>query len=268
MQRGGRTYKGRNLAKGENQMWVANPVMVKKRDKKWRMFVDFTNINKACPKEGYPLPEIDWKVESVLGFRLKCFLDAYKGYHQIQMAEEDEDKTAFFVGKEVFCYQKMPFELKNAGATYQRQWCNEDLRIKLEYFSEEQKESVVEFEDAPNKEGSRVERNDEGGRPLGQRAKDNEPQGMSLPPLLAAHLLRSENGQPLQSSLTSVHRGRHPSTNIGGILLPNGTHFLCNTQPFIPNNLQPSNGPIPVYVNLYPRPNMGAAYGQPMSLLS
>ncbi|GKA30259.1 hypothetical protein Tco_0716564 [Tanacetum coccineum] len=188
--------------------------------------------------------------------------------------------------------------LKSLIRECKRQGSHEDLLNKLEYFSEEydevreieprpirvleatpipqaassrvqrQKESVVEFEDAPNKEGSRVERNDEGGRPLGQRAKDNEPQGMSLPPLLAAHLLRSENGQPLQSSLTSVHRGRHPSTNIGGILLPNGTHFLCNTQPFIPNNLQPSNGPIPVYVNLYPRPNMGAAYGQPMSLLS
>ncbi|GKA72070.1 reverse transcriptase domain-containing protein [Tanacetum coccineum] len=59
-------------------------------------------------------------VESLSGFQLKYFLDAYKGYHQIQMAEEDEDKTAFFAGKEVFCYQKMPFGLKNARATYQR----------------------------------------------------------------------------------------------------------------------------------------------------
>ncbi|GKE54223.1 hypothetical protein Tco_1489379 [Tanacetum coccineum] len=131
-----------------------------------------------------------------------------------------------------------------------------------------QKERVVEFEDAPNKEGSRVERNDEGGRPLEQRAEDNGPQGMSLPPLLAAHLLRSEHGQPLQSSLTSVHRGRHPSTNIGGIIPPNGMYLLCKTQPFIPNNLQPSNGPIPIYVNPYPRPNIGVAYGQPMSHLS
>ncbi|GKE28571.1 hypothetical protein Tco_1443955 [Tanacetum coccineum] len=49
----------------------------------------------ACPKEGYPLPEIDWKDESLCGFPFKCFLDAYKGYHQIQMAEEDEEKTAF-----------------------------------------------------------------------------------------------------------------------------------------------------------------------------
>ncbi|GJW19804.1 reverse transcriptase domain-containing protein [Tanacetum coccineum] len=79
-----------------------------------------TYINKACPKDCYPLPEIDWKIESLVGFRLKCFLDAYKGYHQIQMAKGDEDKTAFFVGEGVFCYGKMPFGLKNAGATYQR----------------------------------------------------------------------------------------------------------------------------------------------------
>ncbi|GJX28518.1 hypothetical protein Tco_0236597 [Tanacetum coccineum] len=70
------------------QTWEANPVMVKKSDRRWRMYVDFTDINKACPKDCYPLPEIDWKVESLLGFRLKCFLDAYKGYHQIRMSEE------------------------------------------------------------------------------------------------------------------------------------------------------------------------------------
>ncbi|GJW55825.1 reverse transcriptase domain-containing protein [Tanacetum coccineum] len=97
----------------------ANPVMVKKSDGGWRICVDFTDINKAYPKDCYPLPEIDWKIESLLGFRLKCFLDAYKGYHQIQMVEEDEDKTAFYVGEGVFCYKKMSFGLKNAGATYQ-----------------------------------------------------------------------------------------------------------------------------------------------------
>ncbi|GKA70142.1 hypothetical protein Tco_0776206 [Tanacetum coccineum] len=82
------------LRKVKHQTWVANPVMVKKNDGGWRMCVDFTDINKACPKDCYPLPEIDWKIESLAGFRLKCFLDAYKGYHQIQMAEGDEDKTA------------------------------------------------------------------------------------------------------------------------------------------------------------------------------
>ncbi|PWA78384.1 reverse transcriptase domain-containing protein [Artemisia annua] len=102
------------------QTWVANPVMVKKSDGGWCMCVDFTDINKACPKDCYPLPEIDWKVESLSGFRLKCFLDAYKGYHQIQMAVENEEKTAFYTGKGVYCYKKMPFGLRNAGATYQR----------------------------------------------------------------------------------------------------------------------------------------------------
>ncbi|GJV35708.1 reverse transcriptase domain-containing protein [Tanacetum coccineum] len=100
--------------------WLSNPVMVKKSDNSWRMCVDFKDLNKACPKDGYPLPEIDWKVESLCGFPFKCFLDAYKGYHQIQMAEEDEEKTAFITNQGIFCYTKMPFGLRNAGATYQR----------------------------------------------------------------------------------------------------------------------------------------------------
>ncbi|XP_071740851.1 uncharacterized protein [Rutidosis leptorrhynchoides] len=60
------------------QTWVANPVLVKKPDGSWRMCVDFTDINKACPKDNYPLPKIDWKVESLAGFRYKCFLDAIR----------------------------------------------------------------------------------------------------------------------------------------------------------------------------------------------
>nr|GFA39834.1 reverse transcriptase domain-containing protein [Tanacetum cinerariifolium] len=100
--------------------WLSNPVMVKKHDGSWRMCVDFTNLNTACPQDCYPLPEIDWKVESLCGYPFKCFLDAYKGYHQIQMAAADEEKTAFHTGQRVYCYTKMPFSLKNAGATYQR----------------------------------------------------------------------------------------------------------------------------------------------------
>ncbi|GJS45053.1 reverse transcriptase domain-containing protein [Tanacetum coccineum] len=100
--------------------WLSNLVMVKKHDGSWRMCVDFTDLNKSCPKDCYPLPEINWKVESLCGYPFKCFLDAYKGYHQIQMAKEDEEKTAFHTNQGVFCYTKMPFGLKNAGATYQR----------------------------------------------------------------------------------------------------------------------------------------------------
>ncbi|GKC37245.1 reverse transcriptase domain-containing protein [Tanacetum coccineum] len=100
--------------------WLSNLVMVKKHDDSWRMCVDFKDLNKACPKDGYPLPEIDWKVESLCGFPFKCFLDAYKGYHQIQIAKEDEEKTAFITSQGIFCYTKMPFSLRNVGATYQR----------------------------------------------------------------------------------------------------------------------------------------------------
>ncbi|GJT79150.1 reverse transcriptase domain-containing protein [Tanacetum coccineum] len=100
--------------------WLSNPVLVKKHDGNWRMYVDFPNLNKACPKDCYPLSEIDWKVESLCGYPIKYFLDAYKGYHQIHMAEEDEEKTAFHTSQGVFCYRKMPFRLKNVGATYQR----------------------------------------------------------------------------------------------------------------------------------------------------
>nr|GEU40045.1 reverse transcriptase domain-containing protein [Tanacetum cinerariifolium] len=89
-------------------------------DGNWRMCVDFKDLNKACPKDGYPLPEIDWKVESLCGFPFKYFLDAYKGYHQIQMAKEYEEKIAFITSQGIFCYTKMPFGLRNTRETYQR----------------------------------------------------------------------------------------------------------------------------------------------------
>ncbi|GJS93837.1 reverse transcriptase domain-containing protein [Tanacetum coccineum] len=68
--------------------WISNPVLVKKVKGSWRMCIDFKNINAACPKDYYPLPEIDNKIESEMGFPLKCFLDAYKGYHQQQLVDE------------------------------------------------------------------------------------------------------------------------------------------------------------------------------------
>nr|GFA28974.1 reverse transcriptase domain-containing protein [Tanacetum cinerariifolium] len=77
-------------------------------------------FKKTCPQDFYPLLEIDWKIESIRGYPFKFFMYAYKGYHQIQMAEQDEEKTAFHTSHGVYCYTKIPFGLKNAGATYQR----------------------------------------------------------------------------------------------------------------------------------------------------
>ncbi|GJZ57149.1 hypothetical protein Tco_0612643 [Tanacetum coccineum] len=92
--------------------------MVKKIDGTWRMCIDFTSINKACPKDSYPLPKIDQSVESLEGFKLKYFLDTYKGYHQIRKARENKEKTSFHTEHGTFYYEKMSFGLKNARATY------------------------------------------------------------------------------------------------------------------------------------------------------
>ncbi|CAH1448585.1 unnamed protein product [Lactuca virosa] len=100
--------------------WIANPVMVRNANGEWRMCIDYSDINNVCPKDWYPLPEIDQKVQSLEGFRFKCFLNAYKGYHQVQMKRKDEEKTTFHTEKGTFYYYKMPFGLKNTGATYQR----------------------------------------------------------------------------------------------------------------------------------------------------
>nr|GEV45257.1 reverse transcriptase domain-containing protein [Tanacetum cinerariifolium] len=99
---------------------VSNPVIVKKANERWKLCVDFTDINKACLKDHHPLPATDQKMEDLYKFGLKCFLDAYKGYHQIHMAKGDEEKISFFTREGVFCYKRLPFGLKNAGGTYHK----------------------------------------------------------------------------------------------------------------------------------------------------
>jgi hypothetical protein len=99
---------------------IANPVVVPKANGSGRLCVDFTSLNKACPKDPYPLPRIDQIVDSTAGCDLLCFLDAFSGYHQIKMAREDEEKTTFITPCSVYCYVYMPFGLKNVGATIQR----------------------------------------------------------------------------------------------------------------------------------------------------
>ncbi|GJR14078.1 reverse transcriptase domain-containing protein [Tanacetum coccineum] len=94
------------------QTWVSNPIIVKKDDGKWKLRIDFTNINKACIREPHPLPAAELGAENLHKYRLKCFLDTYKGYHQIPMAEKDEEKTAFFTREGVFLLQKATLRFK------------------------------------------------------------------------------------------------------------------------------------------------------------
>jgi len=84
------------------------------------MCVDFTDLNKACLKDSYPLPSIDALVDSVSGCRMLNFMDAFSGYNQIKIHPRDECKTLFMTELSCYCYTVMPFGLKNAGATYQR----------------------------------------------------------------------------------------------------------------------------------------------------
>jgi ribonuclease HI len=95
-------------------------VLVKKKGEKWRMCVDYTGLNKTCPKVPYPLPRIDQIVDSTAGCETLSFLDAYLGYHQIKMKEFHQLTTSFITPFGMYCYTTMPFGLRNTGATYQR----------------------------------------------------------------------------------------------------------------------------------------------------
>ncbi|XP_077232198.1 uncharacterized protein LOC143867378 [Tasmannia lanceolata] len=100
--------------------WLANIVPVPKKDGKVRMCVDFRDLNRASPKDDFPLPHIDILVDNTASHALLSFMDGFSGYNQIKMAPEDMIKTAFITEWGTYCYKVMPFGLKNAGATYQR----------------------------------------------------------------------------------------------------------------------------------------------------
>ncbi|GKV52490.1 hypothetical protein SLEP1_g59066 [Rubroshorea leprosula] len=74
----------------------------------------------ACPKDYYPMPNIDKLVKATFGNERLSLLDAYSGYHQVPMAPGDKEKSSFYVGDEIYCYVMMPFSLKNESATYQK----------------------------------------------------------------------------------------------------------------------------------------------------
>ena len=98
--------------------WLANVVPVSKKDGKVRFCVDFRDLNKASPKDDFPLPHIDMLVDSTAGHPMLSFMDGFSEYNQILMAPEDMEKTSFITEWGTYCYRVMPFGLKNAGATY------------------------------------------------------------------------------------------------------------------------------------------------------
>jgi hypothetical protein len=101
--------------------WLANPVLVRKKNSnEWRICVDYTDLNKHCPKDPFGLSRIDQVIDSTAGCDLLCFLDCYYGYHQIAIKEEYQEKTAFITPFGAYCYTTTSFGLKNADAIYQR----------------------------------------------------------------------------------------------------------------------------------------------------
>ena len=94
--------------------------MVKKENGKWRICVDFTELNKAYPKDSYPLPRIDLLVDSTARHQFLNFMDAFSSYNQIMFKEFNQEKTSFITSQGLFCYKVMPFGLKNVGVTYQK----------------------------------------------------------------------------------------------------------------------------------------------------
>ena len=95
-------------------------VVVPKKGGKWRVCVDYTDLNEACPKDSFPLPRIEQIMDATFGHGLLSLLDAFSRYHQIPMHPPDGKKTTFMKPHELYYYNVMLFGLKNAGETYQR----------------------------------------------------------------------------------------------------------------------------------------------------
>jgi hypothetical protein len=100
--------------------WLANLVLVLKKNNTWRMCINYMSLNKACSKDPFTLPRINQVIDSTAGCDLLSFLDAYSCYHRIPLYEPDQIKTSFITPYGAYCYVTMPFSLKNTGATYQR----------------------------------------------------------------------------------------------------------------------------------------------------
>jgi hypothetical protein len=100
--------------------WLANVVMVKKKNGKWRMCIVFTDLNKCCPKDDFSLTRIDQIIDSTIASEMMALLDYFSGYHQIWLRTEDEEKTSFITPFRIYCYLRMSESLRNVGPTFYR----------------------------------------------------------------------------------------------------------------------------------------------------
>jgi len=112
--------KARIIYPIHHSTWVANIVLVRKKNGEIRICVDFHNLNQASLKDNYPLPMMDHILQTVAGFEMMSLLDGFSRYNQIEVAQEDQHKIAFTTPWGTLAYNQMPFELINAGATFQR----------------------------------------------------------------------------------------------------------------------------------------------------
>ena len=110
----GKLLKANAIREVEYPGWLANVVLVKKENGKWWLCIDFTNINRAFPKDSFPLPRIDLIADATASHELLSFMDAFSSYNHISMDPRDQEKTSFVTGQGTYCYQVMPFGLKNA----------------------------------------------------------------------------------------------------------------------------------------------------------
>lgn len=115
-----RLLKAGMIKEVDYQEWLENVVIMQKKTGKWRVCVDYTDLNKACPKDPYPLPHIDIMVDATAGHELLKILYAFSGFNQIQMDLSDVEKTYFVTDRGIYFYLAMPFGLRNAAATFQR----------------------------------------------------------------------------------------------------------------------------------------------------
>jgi hypothetical protein len=100
--------------------WLSNIVLVKKKNGKWRMCVNFMSLNQACPKDNFPLPRISTLVNSAARCELLSLLDSFSGYHQIWMNQEHKEKTSFISPFRTNCFRRITEGLRNIRLTFAR----------------------------------------------------------------------------------------------------------------------------------------------------